>query len=342
VRMLGPDDVDVDAIEARTSASPEDRVLSLERTAQTAEALKRLKPHEAQAMWLKAAGHSYAEISDATGWSATKVNRCLAEGRRSFLVRFAGIESGAECERWQPLISAMVDGEATAEQLIDLRPHLRNCAGCRAVARGLHESTSALRAVFPVGAIAMAASADPEPAGGLFVRAYEALCMALQERTAHTIVRLQSVMEAAPTGKIAAVAATAAAAAGGGVAVDQATSESRAPRARAHHAKAAFRRAHRPPDPVAARIVSAPAARTARFAPPASVSEPREQTAAAAPRSRPATGAALEPALAGPEQVAAAAEPADASRPAPSPAPVTTQQPSTPRATGGEFGLESP
>jgi len=74
VRMLGPDDVDVDAIEARTSASPEDRVLSLERAAQTAEALKRLKPHEAQAIWLKAAGHSYAEISDATGWSATKVS----------------------------------------------------------------------------------------------------------------------------------------------------------------------------------------------------------------------------------------------------------------------------
>jgi hypothetical protein len=56
----------------------------------------------------------------------TKVNRCLAVGRKSFLQRYAGIESGAECERWAAVLSAMVDGEASAADLVDVRPHLRN------------------------------------------------------------------------------------------------------------------------------------------------------------------------------------------------------------------------
>ena len=90
---------------------------------------KRLKPQELRALWLKALGHSYEEISTLTGFSRTKVNRCLAEGRKAFLERYEGIESGEECERWAATLSAIVDGEATAAQLADVRPHLRNCAG---------------------------------------------------------------------------------------------------------------------------------------------------------------------------------------------------------------------
>src|SRR3954467_301713 len=130
-RIVGGEEVDLDAIETRTSPSPEDRVLAFEQVARSAEALQRLKPQEVRALWLKAMGNSYQEICDATGWSYTKVNRCLAEGRKSFLARYAGIEAGEECRRWAPALSAMVDGEATAEQLLQLRPHLRNCAACR-------------------------------------------------------------------------------------------------------------------------------------------------------------------------------------------------------------------
>ena len=61
------------------------------------------------------------------GGRYTKVNRCLAEGRKRFLERYAGIEAGEECRRWQPMLSAIVDGEATGEQLMEVRPHLRNC-----------------------------------------------------------------------------------------------------------------------------------------------------------------------------------------------------------------------
>src|ERR1700742_3188171 len=136
-RIVGGEERAFDAIEMRTAPSPEERVLGFEQVARSAEALQRLKPQEVRALRLKAMGNSYQEICDATGWSYTKVNRCLAEGRKSFLARYAGIETGEECRRWAPVLSAMVDGEATSQQMLELRPHLRNCAGCRAALREL-------------------------------------------------------------------------------------------------------------------------------------------------------------------------------------------------------------
>ena len=43
-----------------------------------------LKPAELRALTLLAEGYSYAEIGEITGFSQTKVNRCLAEGRERF------------------------------------------------------------------------------------------------------------------------------------------------------------------------------------------------------------------------------------------------------------------
>jgi DNA-directed RNA polymerase specialized sigma24 family protein len=43
--------------------------------------LARLKSQERRAIALQAAGCTYAEIQAITGWTYTKVNRCLAEGR---------------------------------------------------------------------------------------------------------------------------------------------------------------------------------------------------------------------------------------------------------------------
>ncbi|MGH2943938.1 MAG: sigma factor, partial [Solirubrobacteraceae bacterium] len=136
-KLVASHDVDLDDHEARSLPTPDERLAMFDRVGRTAEALQRLKPQELRALWLRAQGHSYNDIGVMTGWSYTKVNRCLTEGRRSFLARYASIESGAECERWQPVISAMVDGEATPEQLTDLRPHLRNCPGCRATLKAL-------------------------------------------------------------------------------------------------------------------------------------------------------------------------------------------------------------
>jgi DNA-directed RNA polymerase specialized sigma24 family protein len=52
-----------------------------ERSAADLAALDRLKPDERTALLLLGLGYSYAEIAEAQGWTHTKVNRCLAEGR---------------------------------------------------------------------------------------------------------------------------------------------------------------------------------------------------------------------------------------------------------------------
>ena len=218
-RLVGSAEPDLDALEARTSASPEERVMAADRVARSAEALHGLKPQEVRALWLKALGHSYEQICEATGWSYTKVNRCLAEGRKSFLERYAGIESGRECERLAPVLSAFVDGEGDAAQVVDLRVHLRQCLACRAAVRGLHDASRPLAVVFPATGLAVA-SGGVEQANGLFVRVYETLTMNVHERAANSFVRAQAIVDTVTAGKMAAAAASAAALAGGGVAVE--------------------------------------------------------------------------------------------------------------------------
>ena len=91
------------------------------------EALTTLKPQELRALTLLAEGYSYREIGELTGFSTTKVNRCVAEGRerfRRFLVRREG---GARCKELAPLLSAFADDEAA-------RPTSPACASTSAPA----------------------------------------------------------------------------------------------------------------------------------------------------------------------------------------------------------------
>jgi RNA polymerase sigma factor (sigma-70 family) len=125
----------------------------LERLRVSIEAMSRLKPQEVRCLLLRAEGYSYKQICDETGWTYTKVNRCIAEGRRSFLDRVAGIESGAECGRLAPLLSRLVDGEATAEDMALLRPHLRGCLACRATLRDFREAPARVAAFAPLLAV---------------------------------------------------------------------------------------------------------------------------------------------------------------------------------------------
>jgi hypothetical protein len=194
-------------------------VLASDRVARSAEALHGLKPQEVRALWLKALGHSYEQICEVTGWTYTKVNRCLAEGRKSFLERYAGIESGQECERLAPMLSAFVDGEADAAQTVALRAHLRQCLACRATVRGLHDASQPLTVVFPASAL-LAANGGVEHTGSFFVRVYETVSLHLHERAANSFLRAQAVFDTVTAGKMAAAAASAAALAGGGFAVE--------------------------------------------------------------------------------------------------------------------------
>src|SRR3954451_4241876 len=82
-----------------------DHVERLDQLQRGAEAMQRLKPAEVRCLLLLAEGYSYKQICEITGFTYTKVNRCLAEGRLRFLERVAGIEAGSECERYAALIS---------------------------------------------------------------------------------------------------------------------------------------------------------------------------------------------------------------------------------------------
>lgn len=60
---------------------PLERAERREAAARALRLLAQLKPDERRALILKAQGYSYAEIGRLCGWTYTKVNRCLAEGR---------------------------------------------------------------------------------------------------------------------------------------------------------------------------------------------------------------------------------------------------------------------
>lgn len=293
-KLVGASALDADDHEARRLPSLEDRVVSQDVVSRAAEALQRLKPQELRALWLKAEGHSYNEIATLTGWSYTKVNRCLTEGRRSFLQRFTAIESGAECERWLPMISAICDGEATPDQILELRPHLRNCPGCRATLKALQDSSAPLSALLPVP-LAAVTPGGGEQLSNIFTRAYEMIAGGVQDRAVHSVTKAQAALEAATGGKVAAMAASAAAAAGGGYAtVERAVTQRQAERPQKaarqdpaqRSAKLAVARATpapAPAPPLTERRITAPADTPAKTAAAASAPAPSEFEPAATP-----------------------------------------------------------
>jgi hypothetical protein len=182
----------------------DERAERYERLRLGAEAISNLKPQEIRCLLLKAEGLSYKEICEATGWTYTKVNRSITEGRRAFLQRVARIESGAECEQIAPLISKVADGEATPEEMRRARPHLKSCLACKATLREYRATPSRIAGLVPP-VVALAGGGGG--GAGFIGRALGAL----QER-------LAGVAEIASTQKAAAVAASAVVLAGGGAA----------------------------------------------------------------------------------------------------------------------------
>jgi RNA polymerase sigma factor (sigma-70 family) len=340
-RILGAGEVDLDGLAARDADSPEDRALAADRVARSAEALHGLKPQEVRALWLKALGHSYEQIAETTGWSYTKVNRCLAEGRKRFLNRYAGIESGAECERLTAALSAFVDGEADSRLVVEVRNHLRRCSACRATLRGLHETAEPLSIVLPAAGV-VAAADGAEHATSFFVRVYETVTMHLGERAANSILRAQAVIDTVTAGKMAAAAASAAAVAGGGIAAERVLhgpadrpgavtrrveSASVAPLVKRHAkpgrvvARKSARKAHRQPHRATATIRAAKTPRRTTIATASTPAATRRSTPAAAP----------------------APQPAPASQPAPKPVVTSASASSGGSASAaGEFGFEGP
>lgn len=128
---------------------PPERAERREAIARSREALQALKPQELRALTLLAEGYSYVEIGEMTGYSHTKVNRCLAEGRERFRQLIARSEDGTRCAELQPLLSAFCDGEVGAEEVAELREHLRACPSCRATLRAYRAAPAAAAALAP-------------------------------------------------------------------------------------------------------------------------------------------------------------------------------------------------
>jgi RNA polymerase sigma factor (sigma-70 family) len=139
LRIVGTAEVDMDAHEAAHLPGPEERAAARERSHRSLAALATIKPAESRALLLQAAGRSYAEIGSETGWSQTKVNRALTEGRAAFHARLEALDAGAACEAVVPKLPALARARAAADDLIALRAHLRACPACRARLRELRQ-----------------------------------------------------------------------------------------------------------------------------------------------------------------------------------------------------------
>ena len=82
-RLEHPDLGDLDPFDLLASESPDplECLLREENVVEALGEITELKPSERTALVLQAQGYSYAEICSLCGWTYTKVNRSLAEGR---------------------------------------------------------------------------------------------------------------------------------------------------------------------------------------------------------------------------------------------------------------------
>ena len=324
-----------------SAAITHDQAERLERLSQGAEALRELKAHEIRAMVLKAEGYSYREICNLTGWSYTKVNRLLVEGRQAFLRRFESIQAGGECDRHAPALSALADGEAKAEDLASLRPHLKNCLTCRARLKEFREAPARVAELLPP-AVLLGGSGDgfrgaAESAIATIQQKLESALGIAQQRAAYMGERAHAVAELATGQKLAAVAASAAAVAGGGTAVDQVSGRGEPPEARGKAAHVEAKRVEKQVAVQTAPAVKAPQLTDRTQAAPAPAGEVKPATRAPAraepkaPKRRPDPANEFAPGSAGPAATATA--PASTATTAPAAGVATTS---------GDFGSSGP
>jgi RNA polymerase sigma factor (sigma-70 family) len=264
--VSGEDEAAGAAVLPATDRGPEEAATGRERVQRTAEALSALKPGEIQCLILKALGYSYEEISARTGFSWTKVNRSLTEGRRRFFARFGEIASGTACDRYQPLLSAVCDGHAAAPDERLVRAHLAGCPGCRAALREYRAAPTRLAELLPPAMVLPLLERT-----GMWTRIHDWFAVTAGERATAVGLKLQQSAEIVSAQKAAAVVASTAAIAGGGVAVKQQE------RDRAGHPARAEQAATVAPEPAPAEQAPVPAPDQAPAPPP----EPPAQNTAA-------------------------------------------------------------
>jgi RNA polymerase sigma factor (sigma-70 family) len=319
-----------------------DQAERLETLSQGAEALARLKPHEIRALVLKAEGYSYREICELTGWSYTKVNRLLTEGRRAFLRRVAAIQGGGECDRLAPLLSALADGEASAEQVALLRPHMRTCLACRAALKEFRALPAKVAALAPPAGLTAGdgrVSAFVEAALANLQQKAESAFGAVQHKTAALGERAHAAVELAAGQKLAAVAASAAALAGGGTAVDHFANHGVAPPEQQQQHQ---QRVNATPVKEESAIETSPAPVDPVPAPAPAEPDPAAQQAVPAPQAQPAPAPPPPPPPPDPATEFTPTNPAVAAAPAPvvEAAPAAPVAPAAGAGGGGDAARE--
>ena len=148
-RQPEPDADDWVALIPSRADGPPEKAERREAVSRSREALQALKPQELRTLTLLAEGYSYREIGEITGFSATKINRCLAEGRERFRHFISRSEDGERCTEMRPLLSAYCDGEVSPEETAQVREHLRACGQCRATMRAYRAAPAAAAALAP-------------------------------------------------------------------------------------------------------------------------------------------------------------------------------------------------
>lgn len=199
--------------------NPEARIEAIVDLEIGSEALAKLSHDQVRCMLAQAEGLTYEEIAERTGFTRRKVSRCVNEGRKAFARRLGEIAAGTECERVQPLLFKLLDGDS--EAAIQARPHLRHCTACRARLRLYEQAPRNVAALFPA-ALVLAGS------GGRGVISW--LTGTWSELTAklavhsHAGERWAELGAVKKTGVVVAVGATLA---GGGAAVQEVTQSAR-------------------------------------------------------------------------------------------------------------------
>jgi RNA polymerase sigma factor (sigma-70 family) len=317
-----------------TTPGPEEGSPERERGRRTAEALGQLKPSEIQCLLLKALGYSYDEIAARTGYSWTKVNRSLTEGRRRFFKSFDQIESGRRCRSLEPLLSSLCDGEAPAKREREMRAHLRGCSACRATLRAYRTAPSRLAELVPPALVLPAVTRS-----SWWSRLYDMISVGAGERVGAAGYKLQQAVELAGAQKTAAVVASTAALAGGAVAGEHVVHRHHAPRtgagARAEHS-------HQSPKRLQSRstgVVASPLVQTRSNVP----RKPRAAREGTRKREDRGQEFSLEGAPAAGEAAASSARAAEVSRSTPAEAPGSFESGGRSGRTagarsGGEFG----
>lgn len=142
------------------SAGPSELVARREDVERGREALALLKPQELKALTQLAHGYSYAEIGRMNGWTRTKVNRCLAEGRARLRSVVKESEEGERCGLIAPMISSCADGELEEGQEAMVRNHLAVCGSCRATLREYRALPPRVAALVPAAPAAFEATSE--------------------------------------------------------------------------------------------------------------------------------------------------------------------------------------